>query len=122
VSDAEIRSLDRAFFDALLAADAAALRELVTDDFVIVDVGSGNVTPGSAFADAVGAKVVTFESIEAGESAVRRYGTAAIVVGSTRMAFRFGPDRIEVHSRYTHVAVQDRGRWRLASAQGTPIR
>jgi hypothetical protein len=37
------------------------------------------------------------------------------------MKMRFGGEVVSANSRYTHVFVKDSGRWRLASAQGTPI-
>jgi hypothetical protein len=37
------------------------------------------------------------------------------------MAGRMDDAQFSAKSRYTHVFVVDDGRWRLASAQGTPI-
>jgi hypothetical protein len=64
-----------------------------------------------------------FERIEADSSEVllRRYGSTAIVVGRTEMRGSFNVAPFQATSRYTHVFVEDRGRWRLASSQGTPI-
>jgi ketosteroid isomerase-like protein len=123
---ATVLAADRAFFDALLAGDAGRAAELLTDDFLIVDVGRGAVSDRAAFVGMLASGVVAFEQIltDPAEASVRRYADAAVVVGSTRMRFRVGPDqRIEAHSRYTHVFVRPSGSagWRLASAQGTPI-
>lgn len=113
---------DAAFFSSLVDADAPALRALLTDDFVLVDVMRGGVIPGAALVDVVGSGEMVFESVERiGDPQVRTYGAAAVVVGETRMHGRFGAEPFAAHSRYTHVFVPDGERWRLASAQGTPI-
>jgi ketosteroid isomerase-like protein len=108
---------DRRFFAALLAADRAALSELLTDDFVIIDVMQGNEIPRAAFLDAVTSGQVVFDAIDLVESRVRRYGDVAVVTGRTEMRGRVGTAPWAVRSRYTHVYVADR----LASAQGTAI-
>ncbi|HEY3502041.1 MAG TPA: nuclear transport factor 2 family protein [Actinocatenispora sp.] len=111
---------DAAFFAALTAADVPALRDLLTPDFRIVDVFSGSVADRAAFLDALGAGLA-FTDIDATEPVVRRYPSTAVVIGRTTMRGRFGTEAFSVDSRYTHVYVADGDRWRLASAQGTPV-
>jgi ketosteroid isomerase-like protein len=112
---------DRQFFAALLAASAAALGELLADDFLLVDVMSGSEVPRQALLDLVGSGQLRFGTIDAAETRVRRYGTTAIVTGRTRMSGHFGQTPFSVASRYTHVFVEQSGRWHLATAQGTAI-
>jgi ketosteroid isomerase-like protein len=113
---------DRDFFAALIAGDAATLAGMLVDDFVIVDVMSGNEAGKDLFSGAVEADQLSFEEIRRdGEPTVRRYGTTAIVVGATEMRGAFGGAPFAAHSRYTHVFVESDDRWMLASAQGTPI-
>ena len=114
---------DAAFFEALLAQNAPALAALLADDFVIVEVGTGQVHPRGAFLDAVRSGAVVFEAIERWpqETLVRRYGNVAVVVGRTTMAFTGDDSTFQADSRYTHVYALDGGSWRLLSAQGTPI-
>ena len=114
---------DEAFFEALLAADPTALADLLTDDFVIVDVMSGGVTDRAALLDAVASGVLRFVDIvrDSAEASVRTRAGVAVVVGRTEMTMRFGPDTVTAGSRYTHVFVEESGRWRLLSAQGTPL-
>jgi ketosteroid isomerase-like protein len=52
---------------------------------------------------------------------VRRYGSAAVVTGETNMRGRIADAAWSAHSRYTHIYVEQDGRWRLASARGTQI-
>lgn len=112
---------DRGFFNALLAGSATALAEILTDDFILVDVMSGSEIPKPALLDAVGSEQLKFEAIDPAEQRVRRYGDAAVVTGRTQMRGRFGDAPFGARSRYTHVYVQQAGKWKLASAQGTQI-
>ena len=119
-----VLAADRAFFDALLAGDGGRLRELLTEDFAIVDVAAGGVTLREAFVLGVESRAVTFQSIETTpeDALVRFYGGTAVVIGRTRMRIAFGESALMAQSRYTHVFHRDgSGALRLASAQGTPI-
>jgi ketosteroid isomerase-like protein len=118
--DDEAAATDAAFFAALIAGDIAALRVLLTDDFLIVDVISGGVTGRKAFLAALDGGGLVITAIEPKEVTIRHYGGTAVVVGMTTMHGRFEGTEFTAASRYTHVYVDDGG-WRLASAQGTPI-
>jgi len=112
---------DRRFFSALLAANLGALDLLLTPDFLLIDVARGSEVRKEAFLGAIRTGQLSFSRIDAAESRVRVHGTAAIVTGRTEMAGRMGGAPFSAKSRYTHVFVVEDGRWRLASAQGTPI-
>jgi ketosteroid isomerase-like protein len=114
---------DAAFFRALLAGDTDALRSLLADDFVIIDVMSGGVTPAADLIGALGAGFVRFTSVREvdEERSVRRSGDAAVVIGRTEMTVEIEGAPVTARSRYAHVFVRDDDRWRLWSAQGTPI-
>ncbi len=56
-----------------------------------------------------------------GEVSMRVHDDVAVLVGRTRMRMDFLGNEASVSSRYTHVFVRDDERWRLMSAQGTPI-
>jgi ketosteroid isomerase-like protein len=112
---------DKQFFDALMAADAAALDGILTDDFILIDVMSGSEIMKPAFLAAVTSGQVKFDTIEPAENRVRVYQTTAIITGRTRMEGRLGDTPFAASSRYTHVFVEEQGEWRMASAQGTSI-
>jgi ketosteroid isomerase-like protein len=123
--DAALKAADDAFFDALLEQDVAALEQALTEDFLIVDIASGGVHTRADFLGAIEAGMVTFQSIQRfhDEARIRELGeTGGVVVGRTQMGF-LAPDgtQLDAASRYTHVFRNDGGRWRLFSAQGTPI-
>jgi len=101
--------------------DGLALAALLTDDFVLIDVLRGGEVPRADLIGSVGAGQLRFDEIEVVASRARRYGSTAIVTGETRMRGRFGDAGWSAHSRYVHVFIEQEGRWRLASAQGTQI-
>lgn len=120
-----VLAADAAFFAALLSADAARLEQLLSDDFLIVDVNQGAVTQRAAFIGFVESGAARFEAIETNPAncVVRVYGDAAIVVGATAMRFKLEDGTsFAARSRYTHVFTRTRaGGWLLTSAQGTPM-
>jgi hypothetical protein len=123
VTGAEILDTEDAFFTALLDRDQARLDSVLTDDFMIVGVVDGAVATKRELLGAL--EFLVFESIDHARDAavVRQYHDAAVVVGETRMRFGVpGLPGFDGPSRYTHVYVRTDSRWRLASAQGTPIR
>jgi len=119
----DVLATDSAFFTALVDGDGQALDRVLADQFVLVGVNDGAVVPREVLVPLVEQGQLRFDAIEADGSAVllRRYGATAIVVGRTTMRGSFDGAPFGATSRYTHVFVADQGRWRLASAQGTPI-
>ena len=117
----EVLAAEDRFFRALLQGDGAALRGVLTPDFVLIDVMTGSEIPAPMLVDIVGSRQLRFESVERLDARVRLYGPAAVVTGQTRIQGRFGEQPFCAHSRYTHVYVRVGDTWQLASAQGTPI-
>ena len=112
---------EQEFFGALIAGKLEVLDQLLVDDFVLVDVMRGGEITKPGLLAAVASGQAKFESIEPSETRVRRFESTAIVNGRTEMRGRFGESVFAVRSRYTHVYVEQQGRLRLASAQGTQI-
>jgi ketosteroid isomerase-like protein len=110
------------YFDALLAGDVDRIDDLLTDDFVIVDVISGAVADREAFIAAIRDGLLVFERVHLVERLTRRHDDTAIIVGRTEMSGSFDGASFAAASRYTHVLLHDGDRrWRLATAQGTRI-
>lgn len=112
---------DAQFFKALIDADVAALEDLLAADFILVDVMGGSEVPRAALIELVGSGQLKFESIKPADAHMRIYGTTGIVIGRTEIQMRFEQSTFTTKSRYTHVYVEERGHWRMVSAQGTPI-
>ncbi|HEX5436939.1 MAG TPA: nuclear transport factor 2 family protein [Gemmatimonadaceae bacterium] len=111
----------REFVTALMAGDAVALRRVLSEDFTLIDVMTGTEVPGAVLSELVGSGRLAFDSIEATVSRVRLYQATAVVTGQSRMFGRMGDARFFSNTRYTNVYVEQGGRWRLVSAQGTEI-
>jgi ketosteroid isomerase-like protein/GNAT superfamily N-acetyltransferase len=120
----EVLASDEAFFAALLAADHDLLGTILADDFLIVDVLSGQVTRREELIGAISSGQLRFAEVTryAEERSVRLRGPVAVVTGRTRMVLGYQGNEVIAHSRYTHVHAREDGRWRLMSAQGTSTR
>jgi ketosteroid isomerase-like protein len=124
VADA-VRNCDQEFLDALVAADARRLGEVVDSDFLIVDVTSGAVTNRADFIALVESGQVVFKEVESfpSEAILRQFENTVVMIGRTRMSFTTPDGHLaRVSSRYTHVfAATPSGNWQLVSAQGTAL-
>ena len=120
-----LQRTDAAFFKALLAGDIPALESLLAEDFLIVDVASGSAQRRGGFLLAIAGGAVIFQEIKTfpEESVTRLTGPGTgIVIGRTAISFCGAAGAAtQLASRYTHVFQADAGKWRLVSAQGTPI-
>ena len=117
----EPMAAERAFFKALVEANPEDLDRILADDFLLIDVMGGSEITKDALMAILGSGQLKFESIEPSEPRIRLYQTTAVITGLTRMSGRFGETPFMVRSRYTHVYVEQHGRWRLVSAQGTQV-
>ena len=119
----EVLACDESFFTALLAADHELLGTILADDFLIIDVLSGQVGRREELLGAISSGQLRFAEVtrHAEERSVRLRASAAVVAGRTGMVLRYQEDEVTVQSRYTQVYARESGRWRLMSAQGTPI-
>jgi hypothetical protein len=109
------------FFTALVEDGLEALDRVLADDFSLIDVMRGAEITKASLLVVLGSGQLWFEVIEPADQRVRLYQATAVVTGRTRMSGRFGGTPFEALSRYTHVYVEQQGRWRLVAAQGTPI-
>jgi hypothetical protein len=122
IGTCEVLACDESFFTALLAADHELLGTILADDFLIIDVLSGQVAHRKELLGAISSGQLRFAEVtrHPGERWVRLRDSAAVVAGRTRMVMSYQGDEVTVQSRYTHAYARESGRWRLMSAQGTP--
>ena len=118
---AEVLAAEDRFLDALTRSDTAYLKRILADDFIMIDVLSGQQIPRTEFLNALESSTLKFPALKRAEPSVRFYDTTAIVTGSVLMSIHMGGQAMTVSSRYTHVYAEQDGRWRLVSAQGTPV-
>jgi len=112
---------ERNFFTALVEGSVEDLDQLLADDFILIEVIGGSEITKSSLLAAIGSGQLKFEAIEPADSRLRVYQGAAVITGRTQMKGRFGEAPFTASSRYTHVFVEQDGRWRMVSAQGTQI-
>ncbi len=120
-SDLDPLAADHQFFTAMVQGDLAVLDEILADDFVLIEVMKGSEVSKSDLLEVLRSGQLKFQTIEPFDNRVRLYQTAAVVTGRTKMSGRFGETPFSTSSRYTHVYVRQPDRWRMVSAQGTPI-
>jgi ketosteroid isomerase-like protein len=112
---------EQQFFSSLTSADVHTLDQILANDFLLIDVMSGSEVTKTSLMDVLRTGMLKFEVIDAREQRVRLYETTAVVTGRTQMNGQFHGERFTLNSRYTHVYVENHGRWQLVSAQGTQI-
>ncbi len=106
---------ESALFGAFVEVRPDELGMLLADDFLLAYL-SGGIMSKTALIQAVGSGQLRFDEIEPAESVVCFYGSTANAAGRTQMRVRFGETSFAVHSRYTHVYVEQDGQLRLVSA------
>jgi hypothetical protein len=119
--ESDLLAAEQRFFSGLIAGSVEGLDQILSDDFMLIDVMAGSEIPKAALLSVIGSGQLTFQAIEPAESRVRLYPGTAVVTGRTRMNGRFGDTPFSTRSRYTHVYVEQEGKWRLVAAQGTQI-
>ncbi len=108
-----------AFFKALLDENGAALRPLLTTDFVILSF-DGSLVDGNSLAEAMNGGYFNIEIGTLSGTQTRTYGDAAVVTGTWRAKGSFQGNRFENTLAFTSVCVRQGGAWKVASVQMTP--
>jgi ketosteroid isomerase-like protein len=113
-----IHKLEQTYIDARLKGDTAALRNLLTDDYVAIGQHGELMDKAAVLKapdkNAAGEK---FTAMEHGQVTVRVSGSTAIATGSRAIGTQQGSGQV----RFTHVYVERGGRWKLMSSQVTPV-
>jgi len=112
---------DREFFAALSRGMVEDLDRVIADDFTLIEVMGGSEITKPSLLMAIQSGQLKFGPIEPTDVRVRVYQTTAVITGRTEMSGQFGETPFATKSRYTHVYVEQQGRWRLVAAQGTQI-
>ena len=116
-----VLKVERKFFNALIDGNSADLDQLLSDDFLLIDVLSGAEINKSTLLAAVSSDQLKFDNINLLDSHIRFYNGIAVVTGTTKMRGIFADSPFAVFSRYTHVYSKQQDEWQLVVAQGTQI-
>lgn len=107
----ELLAVEKAFGDALVAADVSALERIVADDWIIVGP-DGQVIERTAFVAVVKSGALTHTSMDFGEARVRVYGETAIVTGRAVSVGAYQGQAFTTTERSTDVFVRVHGTWK----------
>jgi hypothetical protein len=92
----EVLACDESFFAALLAADHELLGTILANDFLIIDVLTGQVARREELLGAISSGQLRFAEVtqHAEERSVRLRDSAAVVTGRTRMVMCYQGDEV----------------------------
>jgi len=107
-------------FQAMTAADVAALNRILSDDLVYTHT-TGLVDSKTSLAASIGSGKVNYVSLDPSDAMVRVYGETAVVTGQAAMRVIAGSQEHQLSIRFTEVYVQIDGDWKLVSWQSTRI-
>lgn len=115
-----IRRAERAWAQAALKGDAAALDKILADDMTHTH-GGGRTESKAQFLEAIRSGAQKYEAIDYDEIKVRVYGSTAVVTSEPNIRTVNAGVPSGSHSRFLHVYVKQGGAWRLVAHQSTRI-
>lgn len=113
---ADILQAEQRWLKALLTNDRVTVKELLTDDFVMID-HDGKLVTKTDFVDRLTERRTNGGEFDLRDSRVRLYSGSAI--NTARLTFRNDRERL-VETTLTEVWVRVKGRWLLASVESLP--
>lgn len=114
-----IRQMEDRRYAAMIAADAAALDELLADDLRYTHSNTVVDTKASLM-DLLTSGKLSYRAARPVIDDIFRYGDAAVVTGSMELDVSVGGADRTVRGRFTNVWVNKDGRWQFAAWQSTP--
>ncbi len=112
--DRAVMEAEKAYVDALVKGDHAALSNLLDEQYVFTNTEGATLDRGAHLGRFKGGNYRFATRADIDDVKIRMSGTTAFVTG--RLNF-YGADTppADGHSRYTHVWVKKMGHWRLVS-------
>ena len=118
--DESVRQAEKAWADATMKGDAAALERVLADDLTYTH-SSGRSETKAEFINALRSGAMKYEAIEYGEMKVRVYGNTAILTtdAKVKVVSRGQPNSFQL--RLLHVYVKNKPGWQLTAHQSTRL-
>jgi ketosteroid isomerase-like protein len=116
----QLISVERAFRQALLKPDPAALETLLAEDWALTDVTRAVVSKAGLIANLASGDL-RFDALDMGDTLARTYGDTTVITGQSAMRASYKGSAFSGNTRYTHVYVKRNGQWQMVAAQGTAI-
>jgi FKBP-type peptidyl-prolyl cis-trans isomerase len=114
--EAELRRLEREWFNAVAKGDKAALERLLAEDFIGIGNDAEQVNKSQLIAEA---DAVSVDEIKSKEVKVRLYGATAVVTGCSSHVKN---GRALGEDRHTIVWAKRAARWQVVSWQATNLK
>lgn len=115
-SEADIRGYEERRFKAMVAADTAALDQLLDDNMVYTH-SAGNVDTKASLVESITTRR-QYAGIEPSQQEFRLFGDTAVATGQARIELNGG--RV-LTLRYTDVWVKRGDTWKMVAWQSTPL-
>ena len=117
----ELLKANRAYDEALVRGDAAALDRLYSNEFVYTNF-DGEIRTKAQQLGFTRSGDLKLESGQSDDVRIRVYGYTAVMTGRFTAKGKFKDRVIDVRERYTAVWIKKRGRWQLVAEQGNSIK
>jgi ketosteroid isomerase-like protein len=114
----DARDCTESFFQAMLDEDAAAIRRLITFDFLLIGP-DGRILDGGTFAESVASGSVVIENGRLSGTTSRQYGDAGVVTGFWNARGTVQGYRFDNEVAFSAMCVRQGGSWKIASVQLT---
>ena len=114
----EIEDLEEQGRRAFLAQDIAALKRLMSDDF-IVNSPLNRIHTGDQVLDLLARGVIRHLSYDVHIELIQRHGDVVFVMG--RDVVTNPPDAVALHRRFTNVWEPAGGSWRMIARHAQPV-
>jgi ketosteroid isomerase-like protein len=116
-----VRKLAQQQREAAIRGDASFEEKYLLPDYVGISP-AGAITTREQSAARLKSGDVKLEKIDVSDERVRVYGNTAIIAGLVQVKGSFKGQAFEQTSSYTRVWIKQKGEWKLASFQETPIK
>ncbi|HZS04453.1 MAG TPA: nuclear transport factor 2 family protein [Blastocatellia bacterium] len=117
----ELKQLEREWDDAIVQKDLAALKRILSDDFVFIDE-AGGINRKADIIAAIESPDLAIEPFETEDVVVRVYGDTAILTGHFRQKGKYKGRSFAAHYRYTDVYVRQKEGWKAVSAHASLLK
>ena len=116
----KIDALEARRRQAMVAADVAALGELLHDDLIYIH-SNGSVDTKASYLDAITSGATDYRSVVTSGETLIDYGSAVIVTGVANIDVVLNGAERHIAARYICAYVRSGDSWQFASWQSTPV-
>lgn len=119
-SAANALAAERKLAAAILANDVEVIGSFLADEWIVVSA-KGGIADRAGFLGVIKSGDFTRDSLELGDTRVRRYGNVAVVTVRLATSGMFNGRNFNIHERETDVFRWRDGRWQAVLSQETEI-